>query len=170
LYTHDTDADQWRGAGDESIDASMTSINTSMVAAGFSNLEHGLEHGLPYGVQEGASPSVESPALSLPHLMRPSADIERDVIAAVAKVPQIVSVSHMVVHWLPERAGSAVEVEVTMDAGLLVRDAHALARQARVAIEQIDDVIEADLHLELDDGPDGIWTSISGTAPQSRSE
>jgi hypothetical protein len=55
----------------------------------------------------------------------------------------------MLVHWLPERAGIAVEVEITLDDTLLVKEAHELARRAREAIERIDDVIEADLHLEV---------------------
>ena len=86
-------------------------------------------------------------------VMRSPSDIEADVErVVVTRVPEVRSVSHMLVHWLPTRGASMVEVEIVVDPGLQVHEVHDIARRARrLIIDCVEDVNDADLHLELND-------------------
>ena len=80
-------------------------------------------------------------------------EVERAVERAVLRgCPQVRAVSHMALHWLPERGACAVELQIVVGEELRVSSVHKIAAEARTTIlREVPDVVEADLHLELFD-------------------
>ena len=85
--------------------------------------------------------------------MRPYREIKRDVKHAISSVPEIVHLTHLDAHWVPtdHGYGTLVEVTMTLNPDMTIRESHGVARRARKAIEAISYVAEADIHLDLFD-------------------
>tara|TARA_B110001454_G_scaffold87178_1_gene83626 strand:- start:865 stop:1989 length:1125 start_codon:yes stop_codon:yes gene_type:complete len=86
-------------------------------------------------------------------LMRPQPEIEQDIRGILAELPEIKGVTHIYCHFLKQAL--TVQVNLLLDPDLQIRTAQQIARQARLRIEQIPDVQDADIHLELHDGGTG---------------
>jgi cation diffusion facilitator family transporter len=86
-------------------------------------------------------------------LMRPQPEIEQDIRGILAELPEIKGVTHIYCHFLNQAL--TVQVNLLLDPDLQIRTAQQIARQARLRIEQIPDVQDADIHLELHDGGTG---------------
>ena len=86
-------------------------------------------------------------------LMRPQPEIEQDIRSILAELPEIKGVTHIYCHFLNQAL--TVQVNLLLDPDLQIRTAQQIARQARLRIEQIPDVQDADIHLELHDGGTG---------------
>ena len=82
-------------------------------------------------------------------LMRPQDEIENDVKNAIKKIPEILGITHIYCHYLNKKL--SVQVNILLDTGMRIRDAQKIASIARQKIEKIEDIDNADLHLELDD-------------------
>ena len=83
-------------------------------------------------------------------LMRPQPEIEQDIRGILAELPEIKGVTHIYCHFLNQTL--TVQVNLLLDPNLQIREAQQIATQARVCIEQIPDIHDADIHLELHDG------------------
>ncbi len=86
-------------------------------------------------------------------LMRPQPEIEQDIRERLAELPEIKGVTHIYCHFLNQKL--TVQVNLLLDPDLQIREAQQIARQARLRVEQISDVQDADIHLELHDGGTG---------------
>ncbi len=84
-----------------------------------------------------------------PKLMRPQADIEADIRQQLASMTEIQGIAHILCHYLKEQL--TVQIEVIVDPNRHVYEVQAIAKRARLLVEQIPDVYSADIHLELDD-------------------
>ncbi len=82
-------------------------------------------------------------------LMRPQSEIEADVKNVLNKIPEILGTTHIYCHYLNQQL--TVQVNIMLDAEMRISDAQKIASNARIKIEQIKDIDDADLHLELDD-------------------
>ncbi|KAI9996159.1 hypothetical protein PInf_013542 [Phytophthora infestans] len=84
---------------------------------------------------------------------RPYREIKNDISYALATIPKITGTTHINTHWLPHLGGrdTAVDVTIVVQPDLKVGGAHAVAKKARKAIEAIPYIVEADIHLELQD-------------------
>ncbi|EEY58371.1 Cation Diffusion Facilitator (CDF) Family [Phytophthora infestans T30-4] len=89
---------------------------------------------------------------------RPYREIKNDISYALATIPKITGTTHINTHWLPHLGGrdTAVDVTIVVQPDLKVGGAHAVAKKARkyvrlLAIEAIPYIVEADIHLELQD-------------------
>ncbi len=67
----------------------------------------------------------------------------------MARVAGVAGVSHMLVHYLGGKVN--VEVVIFVDPEKTVREANTISRSARQALLEMEDVGDADIHLELDD-------------------
>ncbi|RHZ05151.1 hypothetical protein DYB37_002578 [Aphanomyces astaci] len=103
-------------------------------------------------VANGTSNSTEQ--------MRPFREIKHDVLHAIKAIPEILSVTHVNVHWVvhrdrPSELGTAygtdLDVTIVVHPDMAVRDVHNIARRARREIERLSYVVTADIHLELYD-------------------
>ncbi|RHY91437.1 hypothetical protein DYB35_005805 [Aphanomyces astaci] len=83
-----------------------------------------------------------------------------DVLHAIKAIPEILSVTHVNVHWVvhrdrPSELGTAygtdLDVTIVVHPDMAVRDVHNIARRARREIERLSYVVTADIHLELYD-------------------
>ncbi|RHZ38709.1 hypothetical protein DYB26_013505 [Aphanomyces astaci] len=92
--------------------------------------------------------------------MRPFREIKHDVLHAIKAIPEILSVTHVNVHWVvhrdrPSELGTAygtdLDVTIVVHPDMAVRDVHNIARRARREIERLSYVVTADIHLELYD-------------------
>ena len=84
-------------------------------------------------------------------LMRPQSEIEADVKKVLNDIPEITGVTHIYCHYLNQKL--SVQVNIMLDTEMRIIDAQKIASNARLKIEQIKDIDDADLHLELDDAP-----------------
>ncbi|KUF93158.1 hypothetical protein AM588_10003997 [Phytophthora nicotianae] len=84
---------------------------------------------------------------------RPYREIKNDISYALATIPEITGTTHINTHWLPHIGGrhTAVDVAIVVQPDLKVGAAHGVAKKARKAIEAIPYIVEADIHLELQD-------------------
>lgn len=82
-------------------------------------------------------------------LMRPQFEIEKDIREALAQIPQIYGISHILCHYLQGHV--TVQLEIVVDPNLRVFEVQNIARQARQKVEAIGDIAKADIHLELED-------------------
>ncbi|EGZ27042.1 hypothetical protein PHYSODRAFT_308518 [Phytophthora sojae] len=95
---------------------------------------------------------------------RPYREIKNDISYALATIPEITGTTHINTHWLPHLTGqgTAVDVTIVVQPDLKVGAAHAVAKKARkyvglrrlrllLSIEAIPYIVEADIHLELQD-------------------
>ncbi|ETP48489.1 hypothetical protein F442_05781 [Phytophthora nicotianae P10297] len=84
---------------------------------------------------------------------RPYREIKNDISYALATIPEITGTTHINTHWLPHLGGrhTAVDVAIVVQPDLKVGAAHGVAKKARKAIEAIPYIVEADIHLELQD-------------------
>ena len=85
-------------------------------------------------------------------LMRPQSEIESDVKKMLAQIPEILGITHIYCHFLNQKL--TVQVNILLDSDMRIKDAQKIAAVARRKIEEINDIDDADLHLELDDAPD----------------
>ena len=85
-------------------------------------------------------------------LMRPQSEIEADVKKVLSEIPEITGITHIYCHYLNQKL--SVQVNIMLDTEMRIIDAQKIASIARKKIEQINDVVNADLHLELDDALD----------------
>ena len=85
-------------------------------------------------------------------LMRPQIVIEDDVKNILNEIPEIIDITHIYCHYLNEQL--SVQVNIMLDTEMRICDAQKIASTARMKIEQIKDIDDADLHLELDDAPE----------------
>ncbi|GMF25414.1 unnamed protein product [Phytophthora lilii] len=105
--------------------------------------------------------------------IRPYKEIKNDISYALATIPEITGTTHINTHWLPHLGGqgTVVDVAIVVQPDLKVGAAHAVAKKARRyvsphnsnlashstnhayrrAIEAIPYIVEADIHLELQD-------------------
>lgn len=108
----------------------------------------------PPGVTRSTTPSSGVAATAHEAVPERSfGEIERVVERAVLRAcPNVRAVSHMLVHWLPERGACAVELQIVVSDQLKVAAVHEIAAQARgIILRDVPEVVEADLHLELRD-------------------
>ena len=80
-------------------------------------------------------------------LMRPHAEIEADVRAHVAQVDEVESVASVACHFL--NGVVLVQAEIVVDDSLTLQQAKQIGGRVRGAILDVEDVHEADVHLEL---------------------
>jgi len=81
-------------------------------------------------------------------LMRPHAEIEAEVRANVAKkVEEVESVASVACHFL--NGVVMVQTEIVVDDALTLQEAKQIGGRVRAAILEVQDVSEADVHLEL---------------------
>lgn len=85
-------------------------------------------------------------------LMRPQSEIEADVKKVLNEIPEIMGITHIYCHYLNQQL--SVQVNIVLDTKMRISDAHKIASVARIKIEKIKDIDDADLHLELDDTPE----------------
>ena len=85
-------------------------------------------------------------------LMRPQSEIEDDVKKVLNEIPEIIGTTHIYCHYLNQQLN--VQVNIMLDTKMSICDAQKIASTARMKIEQIKDIDDADLHLELDDAPE----------------
>ncbi|KAF4318941.1 hypothetical protein BBO99_00006897 [Phytophthora kernoviae] len=85
--------------------------------------------------------------------IRPYREVRSDIYKALATIPEITGTTHINTHWLPHLngQGTVVDVAIIVQPDLKVGGAHAVAKRARRAIEEIPYIAEADIHLELQD-------------------
>ena len=69
--------------------------------------------------------------------------------AILTEVAEVEDVTHVNVHVF--KSGAFVEVTIEVDSQRLVSEASSIAASARAAVERIDGVRSADIHLELED-------------------
>ena len=82
-------------------------------------------------------------------LMRPQREIEADVKNVINEIPEITGITHIYCHYLNQNL--SVQVNIMLDTEMRIIEAQKIASTARMKIEQIKDIDDADLHLELDD-------------------
>jgi len=82
-------------------------------------------------------------------LMRPQSEIEDDVKNILNEIPEITGITHIYCHYLNQQL--SVQVNIMLDAEMRIVDAQKIASTARIKIEEINDIADADIHLELDD-------------------
>ncbi|CAH0473719.1 unnamed protein product [Peronospora belbahrii] len=82
--------------------------------------------------------------------LRPYRKIKRDISYALATIPEITGTTHINTHWVPHQ-GTVVDVAILVQPDLKVGAAHGVAKKARKSIEAIPYIVEADIHLELQD-------------------
>ena len=82
-------------------------------------------------------------------VMRPQAEIKAEVRAALSTLPEVWGCSHIHLLWDAARGGTVVQANVIMDPTMRVLQAMRIGGLAKRELELIDDVVEADLHLEL---------------------
>ena len=94
-------------------------------------------------VEEGYAlhPSVEDTL--------PPEQIEAAVRSALRPLSDVRAVAHVVVHYLDQN--TLAEVQIQVDPSLRVSDAQAIARRAKLAIEQLPEVDEAHVDLEINE-------------------
>ncbi len=80
---------------------------------------------------------------------RPREELEPEVRREASGVEGVRTVTHVAIHFLERRVGVNVNIEV--DAELRVTEASAIGRLVRTAVQRVDGVDHADVHLELDD-------------------
>ncbi len=85
-------------------------------------------------------------------LMRPQSEIESDIKKVINEIPEIKGITHIYCHYLNENL--SVQINIILDTEMRIIDAQKIASTARMKIEQIKDIDDADLHLELDDAPE----------------
>ncbi|CAI5744979.1 unnamed protein product [Peronospora destructor] len=85
--------------------------------------------------------------------LRPYREIKNDVSYALATIPEITGMTHINTHWLPHQ-GTVVDVAILVQPDLKVGAVYAVAKKARKSIEAIPYIVEADIHLELQDDDD----------------
>ncbi|MED5241875.1 MAG: cation diffusion facilitator family transporter [SAR324 cluster bacterium] len=85
-------------------------------------------------------------------LMRPQREIEADVKKVINEIPEITGITHIYCHYLNQNL--SVQVNIMLDTEMRIIEAQKIASTARMKIEQIKDIDDADLHLELDDSPE----------------
>ena len=91
-------------------------------------------------------------------LMRPQNEIEDDVRKILNKIPEIIGITHIYCHYLNQQL--SVQVNIMLDTTMRISDAQKIASTARMKIEQIKDIDDADLHLELDDAPEIVQKEV----------
>ena len=91
-------------------------------------------------------------------LMRPQSEIEADVKKVLTEIPEIIGITHIYCHYLNQQL--SVQVNIMLDTKMRISDAQKIASTARVKIEQIKDIDDADLHLELDDTPEMVQKEV----------
>ncbi|RMX66178.1 hypothetical protein DD238_002675 [Peronospora effusa] len=82
--------------------------------------------------------------------LRPYREIKNDVSYALATIPEITGMTHINTHWVPHQ-GTVVDVAILVQPDLKVGAVYAVAKKARKSIEAIPYIVEADIHLELQD-------------------
>ncbi|ETV92677.1 hypothetical protein H310_13117 [Aphanomyces invadans] len=105
----------------------------------------------PHGNKAADAPAAQ---------MRPFREIKQDVLHAVKAIPEILSITHVNVHWVVRRDnscelgqtyGTDLDVTIVVHPDMAVREVHSIARRARREIERLSYVVTADIHLELYD-------------------
>ena len=91
-------------------------------------------------------------------LMRPQSEIEADVKKVLNEIPEIIGITHIYCHYLNQQL--SVQVNIMLDTEMRISDAQKIASTARMKIEQINDIDDADLHLELDDAPEMVQKEV----------
>jgi len=80
-------------------------------------------------------------------LMRPQKEIQEDVKQILKGIPSIKETSHILCHYLNRKLH--VEVTISVDENLRVKEAQEIAKKARDSVEKINNVSACDVHLEL---------------------
>ena len=82
----------------------------------------------------------------------------RFLSAILNENPEIVGITHIYCHYLNQQL--SVQVNIMLDTEMRISDAQKIASTARMKIEQIKDIDDADLHLELDDAPEMVQKEV----------
>lgn len=82
-------------------------------------------------------------------LMRPHTEVEREVRAILADVPEIHGVTHVITHYTPGD-GIHLKVDILCDVSISVREACGIARRAKDALQSLPDISSVDIDLELE--------------------
>ncbi len=99
--------------------------------------------------EEGEEPSKEI------ILMRPQSEIENELKNILNQIPEILGITHIYCHYLNQQL--SVQVNIMLDSEMRIVDAQKIASKARLKIEEIKDIKDADIHLELDDNPEVLY-------------
>ena len=91
-------------------------------------------------------------------LMRPQSEIESDVKQVLNEIPEIMGITHIYCHYLNQHL--SVQVNIMLETEMRIIDAQKIASIARKKIEQIQDIHDADIHLELDDAPEIVQKEV----------
>jgi len=91
-------------------------------------------------------------------LMRPQREIESDVKQVLNEIPEIMGITHIYCHYLNQHL--SVQVNIILETEMRIIDAQKIASIARKKIEQIQDIHDADIHLELDDAPEIVQKEV----------
>lgn len=92
--------------------------------------------------QEAASPKRDE-------LMRPHAEVEREVRVALEHIPEIIGVSHVITYYKPSE-GIQLKVDIICDEDLSIRTACRIARKAKRVLCRLPNITSVDVDLELD--------------------
>ncbi|MBG56141.1 MAG: cation-efflux pump [Deltaproteobacteria bacterium] len=99
--------------------------------------------------EEGGDPSKDI------ILMRPQSEIEDDLKNILNQIPEIIGITHIYCHYLNQQL--SVQVNIMLDSEMRIVDAQKIASTAKLKIEEIKDINDADIHLELDDNPEVLY-------------
>ena len=99
--------------------------------------------------EEGGDPSKDI------ILMRPQSEIEDDLKNILNQIPEIIGITHIYCHYLNQQL--SVQVNIVLDSEMRIVDAQKIASTAKLKIEEIKDINDADIHLELDDNPEVLY-------------
>jgi cation diffusion facilitator family transporter len=134
-------------------------------------VEHASE-----GAEDAGVPPAQQATSSAVSTMRPRSEIESDVKATLATIPEIWGCSHVHLQWDSSRGGASVHVDLVMDPSIRVTRAMHIGATAKRALEEgVADVFEADVHLELVLPPrltmmrelmPREWALVDGTEPK----
>ena len=83
--------------------------------------------------------------------MRPQNEIEEDIKNILNEIPEITGLTHIYCHYLNQKL--SVQINIMLDPDMRIIDAQKIASIARLKVEKIKDIEDADIHLELDDSP-----------------
>jgi cation diffusion facilitator family transporter len=92
--------------------------------------------------------------------MRPHPEVEREVRQVLAKVPEIIGVADVIVHYVPMTSshvmtlgvshGIHLKVDIICDEEITVREAIAIAQRAKGILQKVEGVTYVDVDLELE--------------------
>mmetsp|Transcript_39263 Transcript_39263/g.58714 ORF Transcript_39263/g.58714 Transcript_39263/m.58714 type:complete len:144 (-) Transcript_39263:168-599(-) len=81
-------------------------------------------------------------------LLRPHAEVEKEVRESLQSIPEIRGVSDVITYYVPNE-GIRLKVDIICDEELVIRHAVEIARKAEKVLAELPDVLNVDVDLEL---------------------